>query len=189
MKFSQIGRAPVRRKRGLECTTLGGASFTYDLHVLNAEQESICLAAACKAAREAGGEPNETDLTYQMNFAIHLIALATIDPESPDDDMRLFFDGGADQVRAGLDRERTLLIAEEQRRFQEGVSPRVLEIPSELYISTIQLAATLGEGEELPFSKWPRQTLEAFAKSMATQIWVGVMGAEAAKPTDEPKVH
>lgn len=167
MKFSAIAKGMKARKRGVECTTLDGTAFTCDQRVLNAEEEARCLAAACKGARDAGGEPVETDLNYQLAFAAHVVALGCVDPDSPDDAPVAYFDGGVSQVRENLDRDRILLLAETHRRFQEQASPTPHELSTEQFVAMVVACAAAEEGEDLPLDRLPRFTRSSFVRSLA----------------------
>lgn len=174
-KFSALIKGTRARKRGVECTTLDGSPFVCDLRVINAEEEFQCVSAGCNAAREAGGVPNESDLSYQFAFATQVIALAAIDSESSEESPTSFFDGGVEQVKKYLDRERILLLANIHRLFQEQVSPRVHHLSPDAYIAKIAEVATTEEGARLPFEDWPRSTLESFAHSTCVQLWISLM--------------
>lgn len=167
-RFADIAAGTLARRRAVACTTLGGVAFNVDLRVLNALEEAQCLAAACRAAREAGGEPVETDLSYQLAFAVHIVALAAIDPDNQDAAVPFF--ESADQVRSGLDRERILLLAETHRRFQEQASPVRHELDENDFVAMVAATATAEEGDDLPFEALPRFTRNRFVRSMAVLL-------------------
>lgn len=165
MKFVDIEKGVLARKRGVECTTLAGKRFLLDLRVLDAEQEAQCVAAACKAARDAGGEPVETDLSYQLAFCKEVVALAAIDHDA--EAAEPFFKS-AEEVGKGLDRERILLIAGIHRRFQEQVSPVKHQLSEDEAIELVHDIATSEEGAALPpFEDLPRFTQNHFVRFMA----------------------
>lgn len=171
-KFSSlpmIARGQRARLRDVECTTLGGAPFSCDLRILNAHEEQRVVAAACAASRDAGGTAKEDDLVYQYAFAVEVVALAAVDPASPEDAPSKFFED-ANEVRTHLDRERILLLAEQQRRFQERVSPRRHSLTEEEFVSLVAACATAEEGEDLPFEILPRQSRNLFVRRMALQL-------------------
>ncbi len=189
MKCSQMAKGLRARKRDVACTWLDGSAFTCDLRILNGEEEKTVLAAACKGAREAGGEPVESDLSWQFAFACQVVALAVVDSETSESEPAPFFDGGAEQVRLTLDRERILLLSHIQRQFQEAVSPRVHDLTPEQYISKVAEAAKPEDGAASPFDRWPRSTLESFARSMAAQLWISLMPKLPSSSESEPSVE
>lgn len=183
-RFSDIAAGTLARKRGVECTTLSGAPFTVDLRVMNATDEARCLAAACKAASAAGGQPVESDLNYQLEFAAQVVATSAIDPESPDAPVA-YFDNAA-QVRDGLDRDRILLLAETQRRFQELVSPVRHELSNDEVVAMVMATVTSEEGEELPFERWPRSTQRSWVRTICVLLSNSPEGKSPSTSDSEP---
>ncbi len=163
------------RMRGVECTTLDGTPFVVDLRLLSGEEEEAASAAACAKSRELGGTAKDDDLAYQFAFAVEVATRAAVDPESPDDAPERFFSSAA-EVRGNLDRERIILLAELQRRFQESVSPRKsAALSDEDFIALVATTAAAEEGEELPFEKLPQRTLRSFVRRMALQLSISAM--------------
>lgn len=183
-RFADIVAGTSARKHGVECTTLDGTPFTVDLGVMPAVNEARCLAAACKAAREAGGEARESDLTYQLEFAAQVVAIATLDPDSPAAPVPFF--ESVEQVRRGLDRDRILLLAEMQRRFQEQVSPVRHDLSDEEFARMVFADATAKEGDELPFEQLPRSTQKIYVRRMAVLLSLSPEDKSASTSDSEP---
>ena len=171
-KFSDIVKGTRARKTGVECTTLSGVPFTFDIRVLSGQEEAAVVAAAGKRAKELGGEAVETDLNFQFESAVQYVAVAATDPESPEGAPVAFF-ASPDEVRSELDRERIVYIAEVARRFQESVSPRQHELSELDYVHTLYSFAE-GAMKDNPFFRWPQSTqnrwLHTFAKDHVTLL-------------------
>lgn len=165
--FSKIARGIRARKRGIECTTVDGVPFRCDLRAVTAEEEAQVLEAATRRALAAGAKADEKDLVFQFAYATELVAVACVDEDSPEDAPRPFFDGGVEQVRQHLDRDRVLLLSETQRAWQESVSPRKRKLSTDEFFGHVISLAAGEEGEDHPFWIWPRSTQESLLRSMA----------------------
>lgn len=168
-KFSKlpfVARGVKARLKDVRCTTLGGDEFSCDLRVLDAVEEQAIVASACAQSRASGGTAKEDDLVYQYAFAVGVLAAAATDPESPPEAPEAFF-ADVEELRSNMDRERILLLAEQQRRFQERTSPRKHELSEEEFVAMVAALAASEEGEDLPFETLPRHTLVSSMRRMA----------------------
>jgi len=177
--FSAIAKGSRARKRGVACTTLDGVAFTCDLGVIDAGQESEVLAAATKRATATGAEAKPGGVVFDFEYAVQLVAISALDPDSQDDKPAMFFDGGADQIRGALDRERVLMLAEVQRVHQEATSPLVRKMGQEEFFSLVVRLASEEEGAADPFWTLPRSMRESFTRSMAGLLVISHMGSSA----------
>jgi hypothetical protein len=184
--FSQIAKGARARKRGVECSTLDGVTFTCDLGLLDAAEEAAAMSAATKRAKDGGSAGDEKDLNFQFAYACEVVARAALDPDSPESAPTRFFDGGVEQVRTYLDRDRILLLSETQRNFQESASPRRRTLSLDEYVANVMRLAEEEEGSDSPFWTWPRSTQESFLRSLARQHVASAMRSLPTSSDDEP---
>lgn len=182
--FSQIAKGNRARKRGVPCTTLDGTAFTCDLGVIDARQEAQIIDAASKRATTAGAPPTPGSIVFDFEYSVQLVAMSAVDPESPEDAPALFFDGGAEQIRGALDRERVLMLAELQRVHQESSSPLMRSMTFDEMLSRVVTLAAEEEGTADPFWMLPRATQESFVRSMA-RLLVSLLTDKSASGTGE----
>ena len=188
-KFSQICKGARARKAGVECTTLEGEAFTLDLRLMNAAEEAAVIERASKYAKEHDGEAKETNLVFQFANACEIVAIASVDPESPADAPAPFFDD-VKQVREHLDRERILYIAETQRAFQDEVSPRQLRLTESAYIATLWSFAQEEIDLNNPFFRWPRSTQWNFLHTFSSRhIHLLELNADSGTGSTKPQTN
>ncbi len=175
-KFSAIVQGARARKRGVECTMLGGAPFTLDLRVIQATDEVRALAYANTKTAETGAKVAETDTVWQFFCAVYVLFLSAVVPESPEDAPEPMFTS-PDEILEHLDRDRILLLSEQQRAFQSSATPWASSFSdSKEFVDLVIETAAVEEGGELPLGRLPRPKLELFARSMAVMLSASLMG-------------
>lgn len=182
--FSQIAKGHRARKRDVSCTTLDGTAFTCELGVIDARQEAQIIDAATKRAVAVGAESKPGGTVFDFEYSVQLVAMSALDPESPEDKPALFFDGGAEQIRDSLDRERVLVLAEQQRVHQERTSPHMRTMNVDEMLSRVVTLAAEEEGTADPFWTLPRTTQESFVRSMA-RLLVSLLTDKSASGSGE----
>jgi hypothetical protein len=85
-----------------------------------AEDERLVLVGARDFARQNGVQsPSPTDPLYLLGLVVSTVHRGFVDADAPE---QLFFDGGVDQIRACLDRERITHLWALQADFQDRMS-------------------------------------------------------------------
>lgn len=181
MKLAQIAKG-TRAREPLTFTLLDGQEAACDLRVLSGDDDDKILAAASAHAKKLGGEAKDGDPIFAHALNCEIVALACVDNESSVDKPEPFF-ASADEVRGALDRDRILLIAEQQRALQDKTSPLKKSLTKEEFFLTVTQLAAVEEGDELPFSKWGRSLLESFTHSMASQYAALALARLPSSPT------
>jgi hypothetical protein len=109
-------------------------------------EEAAVLAKARGFAKERGvDDPRDGNPIYDLGQWVHTLAVACIDPESPEEAPRPFFEGGADQILASelLGRDVIAYLYEHQQSWQDEVSPRARTIgAAELVAHVVEVAST-----------------------------------------------
>lgn len=167
-KFASVAKGKRARKR-ISFTALDGSEVECDVGILNGDDDDAILVAASAHARASGAEAKDGNPIFAFAVDCETVARAFIDPESPTDKPERFF-ADANEVRKNLDRDRIFYLAEQQRAFQETVSPPQREQTVDEYLATVFRVARLEEGDELPFEISRQRAHWSFTRRMARQL-------------------
>lgn len=160
-KFSQIAKGTRALKQVTFPLLDGETQATCSLRPLLGSDDAIVLdEARAFAISHKVADPKDGNPLYEFGKAIAVCLHACVDSESDPKNPDPYFES-AEQIQAGLDRERIFLLSEWQARHQESVSPRPSSSSAEEYIADIYKIASAAEGEDLPFALWPRSRLES----------------------------
>jgi hypothetical protein len=151
--FGQIAKGKRARKRitfpllaGTSADGAADARVEVDLVVLTGIEEADVLAKARTFAKERGvDDPRDGQPIYDLAQWVHTLAIACVDPDSPEDAPRPFFEGGAAQILGSelLGRDVISYLYEHQQAWQDQVSPRARTIgPAELVAHVVEIAAS-----------------------------------------------
>jgi len=184
--FSTIAAGARARKR-VEATTIAGDTFACELRPLVGDDDALVLQRAREFAIARGvAEPKEGEPLYELALAVESLAIACVDP---DDGSKPFFDGGAAQIRAHLDRDRILYLYETLTTWQASFSPREHKLDWPTFVATVYELATSEEADaDAPFARWPHGTLVSFTRTLARLWWTSLApkspsGTDSASPT------
>lgn len=167
-KFSDIAQGAFAR-RSLTFMLPSGVSCTVDLGLVLGDAEAAILRDARAFAMERGVlDPKNGDPLYELGVWVHTIARGVLDPESPPDAPRPFFDGGVAQIldeRTGLGREWISLLFEAQQAWQDELAPRPKEMGAQEYFLSLLQIAEAPPKAELPFFRWRRVLQDSFLRT------------------------
>lgn len=165
--FSLIVQGSRARKR-VESTTIAGQPFACDLRAVVGVDDAVIFAEARAFAKARGvAEPKEGDPLYDLGLAVHTLAVACVDPDSPTDAPRVFFDGGAAQILEYLDRDRILYIYETLTAWQSTFSPRQQAQSWPEYVASVYVLASEEAGADDPFVNWSPALRASWARTTA----------------------
>lgn len=182
-RFSDVDDGFAARKRGISFTSLGGKPCTCDMRVVTGVDDDGILERAAKHARDRGQKPGTGDPVYDFALACELVALAALDPDSTDDAPKLYFDGGVEQVRKRLDRDRINYLAEQQQEFQASVCPLKRGLSDEEYWLAVTKASEWKEGDADPFVGWAPSLRLFCMRAMACQLFACLMSKSTGSST------
>lgn len=167
-RFSQIARG-AQQTDPVELRLAGVSDFVrLAVRPLRAsEDEDVLECARREAAKRGVQDPKDGNPLYDFEVAIETIARGCVDIDAP---ASPFFDGGAEQVRRELDRDRIAYLYERQRSFQEACSPLQRDMDPSAFIAKVLEAADTEDGDRRPFDALPRASLESFARTLARQF-------------------
>jgi hypothetical protein len=118
-KFSVVEKAPPATEP-VELEVGGGKTVTCLVRHMMAEDERLVLVGAREFARANGVQsPVPTDPLYLLGLVVSTVHRGYVDADAPDE---LFFDGGVEQIRTSLDRERIAHLWAKQAEFQDRMS-------------------------------------------------------------------
>lgn len=173
-KFSDIALGPLAR-RSVEFPLPSGRVITVDVVPLFGESEATILKEARAFAQARGvPDPKNGDPLYELGLWVHTIALGVVDPESPQDAPKPFFDGGVSQIldeRTGLGREWIALLFEAQQAWQDELAPRPKEMGAVEYFKAIIDITQSPRGSELPFFRWRRALQADFLRTLCGTLF------------------
>jgi hypothetical protein len=116
-----------------------------DVIVLSGLEDADVMGKARAFAKERGvDDPKDGNPIYDLALWAFTLAIACVDPESPETDPRPFFDGGAEQILASnlLGRDTIAYLYEHQQQWQDEVSPRARTVgPEELLAHVLAVAS------------------------------------------------
>lgn len=168
-KFSDIALGPLAR-RPVEFPLPSGRIVKVDVVPLFGESEASVLKEARAFAQARGiADPKDGDELYELGRWIAVIVRGVIDPESPEDNLKPFFDGGAAQIldeRTGLGREWIALLFEAQQAWQDELAPRPKAMNASEYLTAILATIQAPPRSELPFFKWRRVLQDSFLRTI-----------------------
>lgn len=186
--FGTIVKGRRARKRSPELTTMDGVSFSCDLRALVGVDDADVFARAREYAQSKGiASPKDGEPLYELGIAVHTLALACVDPESPEAEPRPFFDGGVEQILAHLDRDRILYLYEVQRGWQSSFSPRASDFASfEERVQAIWELANAEEDDERPFARLGAGLHRSLLRTLARQWLISLGIRSLSGSADEP---
>lgn len=179
--FSTIA-AGVRARKRVTATTIAGDAFACDLRPMVGDDDALALQRAREFAQARGvAEPREGEPIYELALAVESLAIACVDP---DDAAKPFFDGGAAQIRAHLDRDRILYLYETLTTWQASFSPREHTLDWPTFVAKVYELATAGEADaDAPFARWAPAMRESFTRTLA-RLWWSSLGGKSPSGTD-----
>jgi hypothetical protein len=117
-KFSTVDKVPPATEP-VEFE-VGGTAVKCLVRHMMAEEERLVLVGAREFARQNGVQnPVATDPIYLLGLVVSTVHRGYVDADAPEE---LFFDGGIEQIRACLDRERIAHLWAKQADFQDRMS-------------------------------------------------------------------
>jgi len=157
-RFSQIVRGVRARRRvllplgdapafqpdldaaGLPVAVPSPGSVSVDLRPLTSGEQADVLARATADAKSRGVmDPRDGNPIYDLAEMEHTLALCCLDPDSPDDAPRPFFDGGVEQIRSSPDlgRDRIVYLFEQHQLYQDECAPSLRKINPTEFIASL----------------------------------------------------
>lgn len=113
------------------------------LRPLNGVEEGMALERARADAVKGGvAKPSVGEPEYDLALMVHTIALGCVDPDAPTE---LYFDGGADQIRASFGREAIALLYAQHEHWQDECAPTIKKLDPASWIAGVN---TLGGPDE-----------------------------------------
>jgi hypothetical protein len=144
-KFSAVEKVPPATEP-VEFE-VGGTAVKCLVRHMMAEEERLVLVGAREFAK-ANGLPNPvpTDPIYLLGLIVSTVHRGYVDADAP---AELFFDGGVEQLRACLDRERIAHLWAKQAEFQDRMSGIAEPAPSdgEIILWVHRLTSTPADDE------------------------------------------
>jgi hypothetical protein len=116
-----------------------------DVIVLSGLEDAEVMTKARAFAKERGVEdPKDGNPIYDLALWAFTLAIACVDPESPETEPRAFFDGGADQIFGSnlLGRDTIAYLYEHQQQWQDEVSPRARTVGAEELLAHVLAVAS-----------------------------------------------
>lgn len=159
-KFSQIVKGTRARRRVLlplgdapamvPALTSDGASVVevspdavpVDLRPLTSGEQAEVLSRAAADAKARGvTDPRDGNPIYDLAEMEHTLALACLDPDSPADAPRPFFDGGVEQIRSSPDlgRDRIAFLFAHFQQFQDECSPSLRKVDPAQMVASLDI--------------------------------------------------
>jgi hypothetical protein len=142
-KFSAVEKVPPATEP-IEFE-VGGAVVKCLVRHMMAEEERLVLVSAREFARANGVQnPIPTDPIYLLGLVVSTVQRGYVDADAP---AELFFDGGIEQIRMCLDRERIAHLWAKQADFQDRMSGIAEPPPSdgEILLWVRRLTSTLDD--------------------------------------------
>jgi hypothetical protein len=121
---------------------------TVDLRILTADETADVLADARAHAKKKGVEdPKDGNPIYDLAEMVYTLARACLDHDETEE--APYFDGGAEQIWAEVDRDRIAYLFQCHQTWQDACSPRLRSLqPDELKAHVIALGVA---DNEIPF--------------------------------------
>lgn len=182
-KLSAIAKG-YRARKPVAFTLLDGTEVSCALRPLDGNDHAALIDAATRSL-PAGIKAVDGEPVYEFAKAVETIARGFVDPESPEDKPEPFFDGGAEQVRAHLDRDRIFWLAEQQRAFQSEISPMQSALTADEFFAAIVQIADAEEKDALPFETWQPALRRSFLRTTARLLLASQSDKSASGGTDE----
>lgn len=165
-----------------------GVDVSVDVRPLNGMELGSVIARAREYATANGvKEPKEGDELYRLGQMAHTLAIACSKPGEPD---TLFFDS-ADEVLAGLDPDRIVLLYEEQQAWQDRCAPRAVSLDGKDVLTIALEVAGWEEGQPDPLLHlrpslrpiWARTLASLYFASLSSRSDTSSASAEQASPS------
>lgn len=129
-----------------------GDEVLVDLRVLTGTEEAQVLQKARTSAIEHGVEnPKDGDPLYELAKMAETLALGVVDHDSPEEEPRVFFDGGSKQILDEIDGDRIAFLYARWELWQGECSPRIGTLSGEQFYS--QMVKVTVSDDDLPFSQ------------------------------------
>jgi hypothetical protein len=178
--FSQLAKGK-RARKGISFPLLApqaaegeGArerELQVDVIVLSGLEDAEVMAKARAFAKERGvDDPKDGNPIYDLALWAFTLAVACVDPESPETEPRPFFDGGADQIMGSnlLGRDTIAYLYEHQQQWQDEVSPRARTIGAEALLAHV--VAVAASEDPTPFFRLAPALRWTLHRSMAALL-------------------
>lgn len=162
--FGQLRQGTAAREPA-QLRLVTGEDVRVDLRLLAPLETIGVLSAAAVRARASNTEAEDGQPVYDLAVAAHTLALAAVDPESPEQDPRPFFDS-ADQMLGSplLTTDAILHLFEQYEHFVD----RMALAPAQLDEAGMRaLIESCAEGDLLPFSRLRPGTQWSFVRFLA----------------------
>jgi len=186
-KFSDVDEGYAARKRGVTFTSLAGKQCICDLRVVTGEDDDEIMKRAAAHAVSKGQPATPGTPLYDFACACELVAIAAIDPASPDEAPTPYF-SSVDQIRKRLDRDRINYLAEQQNEFQASVCPLKRSLSKDEYFELVTKVAAWKEGTDSPFVGLGPSLVLSFAHTLASQHIALLMSRSPdSPPTSSPE--
>lgn len=153
MKFANIVRGTRARKtvtiEGIEDEE--GKPIPIDVRPLNGVEQAEVLAKA-RAFAEGKGvkDPKDGEPIYELGKQTYTLLLGCVDHDSPADKPAPFF-ASADEILAGLDRDRRSYLYELQESWEDQCAPRPSEMQAKDFMQWCMDVCAASEGDDGPF--------------------------------------
>lgn len=166
-KLSQIAKG-ARARKPVTFTLLDGTEVTAAMRPLDGDDHAEVLAAATEAVKGIEAQKPEALPAFKFAEAIETVARAFVDPDSDAAKPEPFFDGGPEDVRKHLDRDRIFWLYEQHTQFQAALSPMKAALGADDFYAAIVALAESEEGQDpLPFETWQPALRGSFMRTTA----------------------
>lgn len=170
MRFSQVEKGR-RAREAVEFDTLDGQRCAAAFRPIDGDLEAEVLKRAQEFSLANGlKDPKPGHPIYELGYEVATLVLAMVDAVDAQQPLVLFWDGGEEQLRRALDRDRIALLFERHARFQDTVSPRKHTLSGEAYILKVFEIATAEGDDDGPFVNLRPGLLKSCMRTMASQL-------------------
>ena len=181
MKFADVAKGIKAEK--VAAIFFGGKTIPTRLRPLSAAEEIGVIADAVKAAQKAGvREPKPGDPIYEAHLKARTLALACLDPDSPEEARTTTF-ASPDEVLE-MDSDSVGILMEQQSMWQEECSPSINATSTKDLFKTAQEVSERGDPFDYarlsPVTRWRLQLFTAvlLCSSPGFKLWLSLLSED-----------
>lgn len=141
-----------------------------DLRVLTGAEESLVLQKAREHALEHGvSDPKDGEPLYEVGKMVWSLSLGILDHDSPENDPKLFFDGGAKQILDEVDGDLIAFLFTRWEIWQGECSHQLGSLSGPQFWE--QIVKVTVSNDDLPFSQMRRTAQWVLLRTMGA-LWL-----------------
>jgi hypothetical protein len=187
-RFSDVTKGTRARLQNVRFHDIDGAEHACEFVVVSGDDDATIIERAGVVAKEKGFSAKRGDALFDFQCSVELVALASVDAASTVEKPIAYFDGGAAQVRAKLDRDTIHFLAAKQMAFQERTSPLQHELDDAQFNRKLSEIAASVEGDDSPFDSLGSSLLRGFTRTLARRhvILLRFSSSGSSAPSSQP---